>query len=83
VVAVVSVVSMLALLALLPTVMLLHFVLDDAAHNGTTDCSENAVVGLVARESSSESSGECSAKTTFTALSFTGRTLSLATELSA
>lgn len=59
-------------------VVLLHLVLDDAAHNGPADCSENAVVGLVASESSSKTSGDCATKTSFTVLSFAGRTLFMA-----
>lgn len=67
--------AMLAVLAVLamPAVVLfvfvlLHSILDDTAHNGTANCSENAVVSLMAGESSSESSGECSTKTAFSIL---------------
>lgn len=68
----------MAVVSLMSVVVLLQLILDDAAHDGTADCSEKAVVGLVASESSSKTSGDCAGKTSFTVPSFTGCTLFMA-----
>lgn len=50
------------------TLVLLDGILSDATDNGPTDCSENAVVGLVACESTGGTTGESSHQTTLTLL---------------
>lgn len=50
------------------TLVLLDGILSDATHDGSTDCSEKAVVGLVACKSTSGTTGESSHQATLTLL---------------
>lgn len=63
----------LALIALVVLVVLLVCVFGDAAHDRATDCSENAVVGLVTRETASRTTREGTGETALALLA--GRTL--------
>lgn len=57
--------------------VLLDGILSNAAHDGTTDRSEESVVGLVAGETTGGTTGESTGKTTLAILSLTGGTLLL------
>jgi len=57
--------------------VLLDSVFGNAANDGSTDCSENAVVGLVAGESTGRTTCEGTGKTTLALLGFTGGTMLL------
>ncbi len=50
------------------TLVLLDGIFSDATDDGSTDCSEKAVVGLVAGKSTSGTTGESSHQTTLTLL---------------
>lgn len=52
--------------------VLLNGVFCNAAHDGTTDCPEEAVVGLVASETTGCTACKSTCKTTFTVLSAIG-----------
>lgn len=55
--------------------VLLDSVLSDAADDGSTDCSEDAVVGLVAGETTCGTAGEGTSETTLAILGLTGSLL--------
>lgn len=55
--------------------VLLDGIFSDAADDGSTDCSEDAVVGLVARETTRRAASEGAGKTTLTLLGITGSLL--------
>lgn len=63
--------------ALLLVLVLLDLVFGNAAHDGTTDGSEETVVGLVAHEATSGTAGEGTGKTTLALLSLTRSSLLL------
>lgn len=55
--------------------MLLDRVFGDASHDCTTDCSKDAMVGLVAREPTGGTTGKGTSETALTLLGFTGSLL--------
>lgn len=63
--------------ALLVLAVLLDSVLRETTHDGTTDCSEEAVVHLVATVATGDTTGESTHETTLTLLGLTGGTLLL------
>lgn len=63
--------------ALVTVLVLLDGIFGNATHDGSTDCSEEAVVGLVAGETTGGTTGESASETTLTLLSFTRCTLLL------
>lgn len=63
--------------ALVTVLVLLDGIFGNATHDGSTDCSEEAVVGLVAGETTGGTASEGAGKTTLTLLGFTRGTLLL------
>lgn len=57
--------------------MLLDLILRNAADDRTTNCTEEAVVGLLACESTGKTTGYSAAKTAFTFLGISGSALLL------
>ena len=55
--------------------VLLHSIFSKAAHDSTTDCSKDAVVGLVASETTGRTARESASNSTFTVLSTVRSTL--------
>ena len=55
--------------------VLLHSVFSKTTHDGTTDCPNDAVVGLMACETTSRTARESASKSTFTVLSTVWGTL--------
>jgi hypothetical protein len=55
--------------------VLLDGILSDAADDGSTDCSEDAVVGLVASETTGSTASEGTSETTLTVLGLAGSLL--------
>lgn len=57
--------------------VLLDSVFSDATNDGSTNCSEETVVDLVASEATGSTTGESAGKTTLALLGLTGSTLLL------
>lgn len=60
------------LLALVLVLVLLDSVFSDTAHDGTTDCSEETVVGLVTSETTGSTACKSTGETTLTILGAVG-----------
>lgn len=65
--------------AVVPLLVLLQSILGDATHDRTTNCTEEAVVGLVARETAGRAAGQSTGETTLTFLCLSGCCLVIAT----
>lgn len=60
------------MLALILVLVLLESVFSDTAHDGTTDCSEETVVGLVTSETTRSTACKSTCETTLTVLGAVG-----------
>lgn len=65
--------------AMVPLLVLLHHVLGDAAHDRATDCTEEAVVGLVACETAGCAACQSASETALAFLGLSGCGLIIAT----